>query len=294
MYNLTFKQYLDSEVVVYYHNPINDEDDSDKRKVVPTTGEICPPNRRVEWCPFTDDFEIMYEIHDDDSSLRRSLRRTRQAIYDIAQSNEWDYFLTLTFDPQKVDSFDYAECTKKLSDWLKNNRRVCAKLKYIVVPEKHKSGRWHFHGLFANCEELGLVDSGKRTHDKRTIYNVGKYKLGFTTCIPIDNSPKICTYITKYITKESCECSKGKKRYWNTKNCCRPIEYKLLVEQGESVLDDLFLVDEYRKSVETLGGKVIYNTVPIYTTNTTRFKTSEDGQIYPPHINICESSEDNN
>lgn len=294
MYNLKFKQYLNSELLVYYSSPINDEDDSDKRKVNPSTGEICPPNRRVEYIPFTDDFEIVYTIHDDDSSLKRSMRRTKQAIYDIAQAGDWEYFFTMTFNPEKVDSFNYEEVTKKLSNWLKNMRKCSDNLKYIVVPEKHKSGRWHFHGLFANCRELGFIDSGKRTHKGQAIYNVGKYKFGFSTAIELDFDKAICTYLTKYITKDVCVQSKGKKRYWASRNCDKPIEYKFMMEVGEKGFEELYNASTFKKIVENAYGKVIYNTMPIYTTNTTRFKTNEDSQIYPPHINICESSEDNN
>lgn len=287
MYNLKFKQYLNSELLVYYTSPINDEDDSDKRKVNPSTGEICPPNRRVEYIPFTDDYEIVYTIHDDDSSLKRSMRRTKQTIYDIAQANDWEYFFTMTFNPDKVDSFDYEEVTKKLSNWLKNMRKCSENLKYIVVPEKHKSGRWHFHGLFANCGELGFVDSEKRTHKGQVIYNVGKYKFGFSTAIELDFDKAICTYLTKYITKDVCEQSKGKKRYWASRNCDKPIEYKFMMEVGEKGFEELYHASTFKRTVENAYGKVIYNTIPIYTTNTMRFNTSEV-EFFPPHVGLME------
>ena len=267
MYNVKYKQYLNSELLIHYFSPINDKDDADKRKVVLTTGEICPPNRRVEYCPFTDDFEIMYTWHDDDSGLKRSLRRTRQVIYDIAQSNDWEYFFTLTFNPEKVDSFNYDATTKKLSDWLKRMRKASPRLKYIVVPEQHKSGRWHFHGLFMNCSELGFVDSEKRTENGQVIYNVGKYRFGFSTAIELDSNKAICTYLTKYITKDVCVNSKGKKRYWASRNCDKPIEYKFLMECGEKGFEELGSALEYQKISENAHQRVVYNTMPIYTTN---------------------------
>lgn len=292
MYNLKYKQYLASELLVYYGSAVHDGE-IDRRKVVPTTGEICPSNRIVEYCPFTDDFEIMYNVHDDDSSIKRSMRRTKQAIYDIAQSNDWEYFFTLTFNPEKVDSFDYDVVTKKLSDWLKRMRKQSEKMKYVVVPEQHESGRWHFHGLFMNCSELGFVDSGKRTDKGQTIYNVGKYKFGFSTAIELDFNKAICTYLTKYITKDVCENSKNRKRYWASRNCNKPIEYKFLVEGGLEEFRELYEASEFQVFSENAYQRVVYNHQPIYTTNTTRFNTSEGEEIFPPHISICESSEDN-
>lgn len=118
---------------------------------------------------------------------------------------------TLTFNPDKVDSFDYSETTKKLSKWLNNMRRTCPSMKYVVVPELHKSGRWHFHGLFSNVENMVFVDSEKRDKKGRVIYNVGKYRLGFSTATKIDDVAKSITYVTKYVTKELCEVTYGKK-----------------------------------------------------------------------------------
>lgn len=285
MYNVKYKQYLNSELMVYYDSCIHDEE-CDKRKVVPTTGEICPPNRIVEYCPFTDDFEIMYNWHDDDSGMKRSMRRTKQIVYDIAQSNDWEYFMTFTFDKAKVDRYSYDDTCSKLSNWLKNMRKISKNLRYIVVPEQHKDGAWHFHGLFMNVDGLDFVDSGKR-YNERIVYNVGKYRFGWTTAIPTDGKPNVCTYLTKYITKDVCECSKGKKRYWASRNCDKPIEYKFLVEGGLKEFEELYNASEFQITSENAYQRAVYNHQPIYTTNTTRFNTSEI-EFYPPRIEIIE------
>ena len=79
---------------------------------------------------------------DRERSLVVSQNRTLNKIYEISRSNDWDYFLTLTFNPEKVNSYDYEEVTKKLSQWIKNMKRKYAPdLKYLLVPERHKSGR---------------------------------------------------------------------------------------------------------------------------------------------------------
>lgn len=150
--------------------------------------------------------------------LRSSMGRTVNKVYYLARSNDWEWFFTLTFNPEVVDSFDYAACTDKLSDWLANMRRKCPDMKYIVVPEQHKSGRWHFHGLFSNCNNLGFVDSGKRTKSGDVIYNVGKYRLGFSTATKVRDFRRVTKYIGKYITKDLCAVTKGKKRYWCSRN----------------------------------------------------------------------------
>lgn len=173
-------------------------------------------------------------------SLRSSMGRTVNKVYYLSRSNDWEWFFTLTFNPEVVDSFDYAACTDKLSDWLANMRRKCPDMKYIVVPEQHKSGRWHFHGLFADCDNLGFVDSGKKTKDGDIIYNVGKYRLGWSTATRVKDMRRVTQYIGKYITKDLCAVTKGKKRYWCSRNLAQadiekkyypPEDLPLLLEQ---------------------------------------------------------------
>ena len=143
-------------------------------------------------------------------------------IYDISRCNEWELFVTLTFNPSVVDSFNYDEVSRKLQNWLIVLRRKCKNLKYIVVPELHKSGRFHFHGLFANCNGLKLVDSGKRDKKGRTIYNIDNYNLGWTTATKITNTDAASKYIAKYVTKVLFKNTMHKRRYWASRNCNLP------------------------------------------------------------------------
>ncbi|MDF2943578.1 MAG: hypothetical protein K0S01_2436 [Herbinix sp.] len=154
-------------------------------------------------------------------SFKNSSRRSKNKIYDYARANDWEWFVTVTFDPQKVDSFDYDVCTKKLSQWLKDARkRYCKDMKYLFVPELHKSGRYHFHGIMSNCEGLEFTDSGHVTENgEEKIYNIGKYKYGFTTATKVVDTQRVSMYIAKYVTKDLTSTIKGKRRYWQSKNC---------------------------------------------------------------------------
>lgn len=179
---------------------------------------------------------------DRERSIASSMNRTKNRVYYLARSNIWDWFLTLTFDPSKVDSYNYDECVKRLKGWMDTIRRSCSGIKYIIVPEKHKSGRIHFHGLFACCEGLEFVDSGHKTSNGQTIYNVGRYSLGFSTATPIKDNSRVTQYISKYITKDLCSVSCNRKRYWASRNL------------DEAEIDD-FLLDgsEIQKLIYGLG-----------------------------------------
>lgn len=171
-------------------------------------------------------------INDIERACKVSQNRAKNKIYDYARSNDFEYFITLTFDPLKVDSFDYSVCTKKLSKWLEHLKsRYAPDLKYLVVPELHKSGRYHFHGLFGNCGDIAFVDSGKTTLDGNIIYNIGNYKMGFTTATKILDMSKTATYIGKYITKELSGHLKNKKHYWNSRNLLLPQEVNCTLDE---------------------------------------------------------------
>ena len=221
--------------------------------------------------PFTEKLENIRTFDELEEAQKRSasVSRTRSInkIYDLSRNNNWDWFFTLTFNPDKVDSFDYSFCTKKLSDWLSNMKRKCPEMKYLVVPEQHKSGRWHFHGLFANCDGLNFVDSGLVDKSGRIIYNVDNYRLGWSTATKVTDSDKASSYMCKYITKNLCDVTKGKKRYWASRNLDEPMTYEF-ISKSRKVLDFcMSQEDVYAKTVHSEYADVHYLEIPIYKTN---------------------------
>ena len=160
-----------------------------------TRAYLRDPERIFEMDQWEIDLEMENMVAQEERSLRSSMGRTVNKVYYLSRSNDWEWFFTLTFNPEVVDSFDYTACTEKLSNWFTVMRRGCPDMKYIVVPEQHKSGRWHFHGLFADCDNLGFVDSGKRTKDGDIIYNVGKYRLGWSTATRVKDFRRVTKYI---------------------------------------------------------------------------------------------------
>lgn len=130
----------------------------------------------------------------------RAQRRARVAVRDLGLCNEWAYFVTLTFDPGKVDSYDAAAVVRKLKSWLDNRVRRCG-LRYVLVPEHHKSGRIHFHGFFNDA--LPVTDSGHKDAAGHTVYNLPKWTLGFSTAIGLYGDKAAAVgYCCKYVAKQ--------------------------------------------------------------------------------------------
>lgn len=175
-----------------------------------------------------DNFTKTYEDPDrspeaEEHSRKVSLASTKNRLYNIARSNTWDWFITLTFDRNETDSSDYVAVTKRLQKFLNNlQQRSCPDLKYLIVPELHKDGiHYHFHGLLADCGGLQFSYSGYDTKDGDPVYNILNWKHGFTTATQITDTRRACSYITKYITKESQIFLKEKNRYYASRNVNR-------------------------------------------------------------------------
>ena len=151
----------------------------------------------------------------------RARRRARSTVRDYCMANtDLRYFVTLTIAPDKLDRYDINAIMSKANRWLDNRVRRNG-LKYVLVPELHKDGAVHFHGLIN--DSLGLVDSGTLTggglsrprrpksgaERKRllasgahVVYNVPDWKFGFSTAIELygERSAAV-SYVCKYISK---------------------------------------------------------------------------------------------
>lgn len=150
-----------------------------------------------------------------------NIKRARDKLFDIICCNNFKYFVTLTFNPDIVDSYNIDECIKKTKTWLKNNVNRKG-LTYVLVPELHPtSGRLHLHACFNDV--LNLVDSGHKTSDHKTVYNITDWEYGFSTAIKLTGSRcRVAWYVSKYITKDYKKLFG--RAYWTSKNIIREPE----------------------------------------------------------------------
>jgi hypothetical protein len=155
--------------------------------------------------------------------LLESQKVTKRIVRDIALCNNFEYFVTLTF---KKDRYDYFKKTQQLNDWCKNLRKNHKEFKYLFIPEKHKDGAIHIHGLLSNFPEQYLTPANTK---RKNTYNINRWRFGYSTAVKIKQQEpdfsKVANYITKYITKELVHL-KNHRKLFTSKNLNRPkIEY---------------------------------------------------------------------
>lgn len=133
-------------------------------------------------------------------NLDRAARRAKAKVRRIALANQFRWFVTLTYDPQKVDSLNPEEALRRMGQWCSNQVKRRG-LRYVLVPERHKSGRVHLHGFFS--DSLEATDSGHVDRTGHPIYNLPGWGYGFTTAIELyGDYHKAVAYVCKYIGKD--------------------------------------------------------------------------------------------
>jgi len=145
-----------------------------------------------------------------------NISRAKQKYVEIATCNNWDYFITLTFDQKKCDRKDLKKLIKNLTQWVRdeNKRFPENSIKYHFIPELHEDGiNWHLHGflkgisedmvrMFTDKEKLPVYVLDKLKEGRKLYEWIGyRAKFGYCVLEPIKSHEAAAHYATKYITK---------------------------------------------------------------------------------------------
>jgi len=200
-------------------------------------------------------------------SKMNSAKRAKKKVHRLTRANDWDMFVTFTLDPELVDRKNYDECAKVLGKWIDKTRKLYPGFRWCLVPERHKDGAWHYHGMFKGFP-LQLLDysgycyneKSKRNNkqdnifkvgERKPIYNISNYEGGFTTLTMVENIKATRNYILKYFTKDMAfGVQPNKKRYWASRKLIKPdiFRFDYTPEQLktflESIKDDILFTKE--------------------------------------------------
>lgn len=204
------------------------------------------------------------------NTLTDSRKRTVQNFYGYTRSNDWQYFLTLTFKNKNRLNDDQVEYLWKL--FRQKMQYRFPSIKIICVREPHKKGGLHFHGLIGNCnldKYLRIaINSGQFYEDKKgnklpnkyymqqlinefgdQVYNIDPkiYSEGHLTIVKIKdaNSDRLSNYMSKYFLKDKMKVSFQKKVYWHTYNLDFYNKYcsYLTKEEKQALINEINLLN---------------------------------------------------
>lgn len=145
--------------------------------------------------------------------FENNLSRAKSRVLECGYCNDWEYFVTLTLDGQLRDRFDLPAFIKALGYWIGSyNRKYHTKLKYVLIPEQHKNGAYHMHGLLNGVSPLSLI-TNKNGYLDMPFY---RERFGFISLSRLTHKDKAVSYITKYISKgfSQTEIDSGKHLYY--------------------------------------------------------------------------------
>lgn len=146
--------------------------------------------------------------------LDSSISRTKSKIFEYCICNNFDYFVTLTINSDKYDRYNLSLFYNDFSQFIRNYRRKYnLDIQYLFVPEQHKNGAWHLHGLIKGIplEHFTINDNGYLD------WLVYKEKFGFISLDKIKDNYACSIYMTKYITKDfyfNNKLNRGYKMYY--------------------------------------------------------------------------------
>lgn len=175
----------------YIHNYYNVKKISDLYKIVYFK---MPIKRRG----FEDDTSYKSDRNVNDSKLRNNILRARARVFEYAMANDFEYFITLTINSDLLDRYDIDGYIKKLGQFIRDYRKKYrVDIQYLLVPEKHRDGAWHMHGLIKGIpqEHLSINENGYLD------WKMYSNKFGYCSIDRIKNKEAVSKYITKYISK---------------------------------------------------------------------------------------------
>ncbi len=242
------KIYPDSIKIIKYHRPIVFHNFSEYKDI----SAILVNEEKAE--------EYYYDY------LQKSINRTKTKISDYVLCNNFSHFATFTFDPSnsKVNGEENRKDFKKMSsllkNWLKTEqlnhfRRHGRKFLYLIVPERHKNGAWHFHallegykneteGFYTRKNKYITVSELKKTKKDKNRKFIVRYKLGRSEIAPIKDKTKMASYIKKYITKELIQ-DKNAKRYWASRNLKTPEIIPNFISESQKIPEQFLTAKHY-------------------------------------------------
>ena len=190
--------------------------------------------------------ESASERRSDGAKSLSNLNRAKKTFSEIGYCNPWDYMATFT-----SASADPSKDIRGVVRWLQVlNSNHGWNIKYLLIFEVgSEGGRLHAHALlsgvpsdFVRCyssseyarlpRAVKLLYSQYKTDTGTRLSYCPLWKKGWSTLVPVDGSPKVVSYMTKYMTKGNIEFTTqfGKRSFFSSAGLKRLEKQKVPVD----------------------------------------------------------------
>lgn len=167
--------------------------------------------------------------------MDNNICRARGKVREYGLCNDWDYFATFTLNAEKQDRFDLSQWVKDFGNWIQNYKKKyrCTEFAYLIIPEQHKSGAWHAHGLLRGLAPESLV---KNEHGYLDLPYYAK-RFGYISLDPVKDKRKCASYITKYVSKDARATARALRAGQHLYYQSRGLKGKEILEEWEGDFD---------------------------------------------------------
>jgi hypothetical protein len=126
----------------------------------------------------------------DNPARRHRLRgwALQKAWADLLSRVQWDCFVTLTFDPDRVYPVRRQKASRESFAWCNQTARMLRRpIGWIYASERGRAGQWHSHVLIVGASPECLVVPA----------DAWRLRNGFVDVRRVDNSGRLALYATK-------------------------------------------------------------------------------------------------
>ena len=101
--------------------------------------------------PVFDSNSKEYYVNDNILTKRdNNLIRAKTKVKDLILCNDFQFFITITVNP-KYNRYDLTHIRKLVNHRIRSARQFNnCKLDFLFIPEQHKNGAWHLHGVLSS------------------------------------------------------------------------------------------------------------------------------------------------
>lgn len=146
-----------------------------------------------------------------DEKLEQSRIRARRTIIELALCNKWDYFVTFTISPEYFNRYELFPIVNTLTQWFRDQRKQVGyeKISYMLVPEKHADGAWHFHGFMSGIPSDALSPFVRGIHPLHLVesdylnWRDLSAKFGWCSLGPVRDPVSCAFYCSEYFSKDA-------------------------------------------------------------------------------------------